>query len=94
MWLGRLEIVPVVIIIMGLVKGIKEDVASSRAPSRFRNSNKDIREDGGIRFLPLLSKYQGTTNGFQVARILFLSLKGSRVEIPCLGNLTKLSTYP
>lgn len=32
MWLGRLEIVPVVIIIMGLVKGIEEDVASSQGP--------------------------------------------------------------
>jgi trk system potassium uptake protein TrkH len=32
MWLGRLEIVPVVIIIMGLLKGIEEDVASSQGP--------------------------------------------------------------
>ena len=32
MWLGRLEIVPVVIIVMGLVKGIEEDIASSQGP--------------------------------------------------------------
>ncbi len=32
MWLGRLEIVPVVIIFMGLVKGIRDDLASSTPP--------------------------------------------------------------
>ncbi len=32
MWLGRLEIVPVVIIIMGIIKGIEEDVASGQGP--------------------------------------------------------------
>jgi trk system potassium uptake protein len=32
MWLGRLEIVPVVIIVMGIVKGIEEDVASGQGP--------------------------------------------------------------
>jgi trk/ktr system potassium uptake protein len=33
MWLGRLEIVPVVIIAMGLIKGIQNDLANSTPPS-------------------------------------------------------------
>lgn len=32
MWMGRLEIVPVVIIAMGLVKGIRDDLATSTPP--------------------------------------------------------------
>jgi trk system potassium uptake protein TrkH len=32
MWLGRLEIVPVIIIVMGLVKGIETDMASNAGP--------------------------------------------------------------
>jgi trk system potassium uptake protein TrkH len=32
MWLGRLEIVPVIIIAMGLIKGIQEDLANSNPP--------------------------------------------------------------
>ncbi len=32
MWLGRLEIVPVIIIVMGLVKGIRDDLATSAPP--------------------------------------------------------------
>jgi trk system potassium uptake protein TrkH len=34
MWIGRLEIVPVVIIVMGLVKGIQNDLANSTPPDR------------------------------------------------------------
>ncbi len=30
MWLGRLEIVPVIIIAMGLVKGIEEDITKQK----------------------------------------------------------------
>jgi trk system potassium uptake protein TrkH len=32
MWLGRLEIVPVIIIAMGLVKGIRDDLADNNPP--------------------------------------------------------------
>jgi trk system potassium uptake protein TrkH len=32
MWLGRLEIVPVVIIVMGAVKGIQNDLANTTPP--------------------------------------------------------------
>jgi hypothetical protein len=32
MWLGTLEIVPVVIIVMGLIKGIQNDLADNTPP--------------------------------------------------------------
>lgn len=36
MWLGRLEIVPVIIIAMGIVKGMKEDITQQKpAPARY-----------------------------------------------------------
>ena len=35
MWLGRLEIVPVVIIVMGAVKGIQDDLANTIPPDHF-----------------------------------------------------------